>query len=100
MASRENVRAGRAGLTGRAYWGCRELCSLKSDPGVDDDVDHVGEDIADEHQHAVNDQDAEGDRIIALQDRRVAEVAHAVDIENFFDQERTGEDEADDMSQA
>src|SRR5450755_2042363 len=86
--ARERAPERRAGLMRREYWGCRKWCSLKANPGIDDDVNHVGENIADEHQHAIDYQNAEGDRIVALQDRGVAEVAHAVDVEDFFDQER------------
>src|SRR5262249_17159809 len=37
---------------------------------------------------------------IALNNRRVAEVTHPVDIENFLDQERTGQNDADHVPQA
>ena len=32
--------------------------SFESNPGIDNDVDHVGKDIADQQQHAVDHQNA------------------------------------------
>ena len=42
----------------------------------------------------------ERDRIVALQNRRVAQISHAVDVEDLLDQERAGENQAEHVAQA
>src|SRR4051794_28681313 len=74
--------------------------SLKPDTRIDHRVDDVRQDVADEHQQAVDHQDAKCDGVVALQDRRVAQVAHAVDVEYALDEERAGENQADHVAKA
>ncbi len=46
------------------------------------------------------DQNAQGHGVVALQDRGVAEIAHAVDVEHLLDQKRARQNQADLIPQA
>ena len=45
--------------------------SLEADARIDQRKDDVGQDVADQHQHAANDQNAERHRVVTLQNRGV-----------------------------
>ena len=68
--------------------------------GIYHGVDDVRKDVADEHQQAADDQNAERDRVVSLKDRRITEIPHPVDVEDLLNQKRAGENQAEDVAQA
>src|SRR4051812_33130377 len=90
-----NTRGAGAGTSAIVYETVilSRLDSFEPDAGIDDGINYVRDDVAYEHKQAPDDENAKGDRVVALENRLIAEVAHSVDVEDFFYEERSGENQ-------
>src|SRR5690242_474216 len=71
------------------------LFSFETNSGIHDHVHDVGQNVSNQKQQTRDDKNAQGHGIVALQNGRVSEVSHPVDVENLFDQERPRKDQTD-----
>ena len=83
-----------------AFFTRRAAASSEPDPGIYDDVNHIGKYISHKQEQTRDDQYPEGHGVIALQNRGVAEIAHPIDIEHLLDQKRARQDQADYAAEA
>src|SRR5690554_1721775 len=69
---------------------------FKLNPGVYQNQTEVGDDPANQHQEAGDDQETQSHRIVPVQYRLITKQTHTVDGKDRLNQERTGKDHPDD----